>query len=106
MKTKLPLVVARDVANHLVAYLKPNCKRIEVAGIIAALIKDGPIVAPPRVERPAPEPAVSMVAEIEADAGLAGSYLRGVRNAQKNQDRKKQIVKAKRRKKKAEAELV
>ena len=34
MKTKLPLAVARDVANQLVAYLKPNCKRIEIAGSI------------------------------------------------------------------------
>lgn len=34
MKTNLPLAVARDVANQLVGYLKPNCKRIEVAGSI------------------------------------------------------------------------
>ncbi len=34
MKTKLPLATARDIAGQLVDYLKPNAKRIEVAGSI------------------------------------------------------------------------
>lgn len=53
MKTKLPLAVARDVAAQLVAYLKPNCKRIAVAGSIRRCrleIGDIEIVCIPKVE--------------------------------------------------------
>lgn len=34
MKTKMRLDMARDVANQLVTYFQPDCKRIEVAGSI------------------------------------------------------------------------
>lgn len=72
---------------------------------IAAVLRQGPIVAPKRVERPAPTQAmiIEMAAEIEPDAGLVGSYLKGVRNAQKKQDKDKAIAKNSRRRKKKEA---
>lgn len=67
---------------------------------IAAVLRQGPIVAPKRVERAAVQPAViELSAEIEPDSGLMGSYLKGVRNAQKKADKTKAIVKAKRRRK-------
>lgn len=68
---------------------------------IAAVLRQGPIVAPERVERAAPvAPAViELAAEIEPDSGLMGSYLKGVRNAQKKAGKTEQIVKAKRRRK-------
>ena len=53
MKTKLPLAVARDVANQLVEQMAPHCKRIEVAGSIRRCrleIGDIVIVCVPTVE--------------------------------------------------------
>lgn len=53
MKTKLPLAVARDVANQLVEQMAPHCKRIEVAGSIRRCrleIGDIEIVCVPTVE--------------------------------------------------------
>ena len=63
---------------------------------IAAMLKQGPIVTPKRVERPVIQPAPA----VEDDTGLAGKYLKGVKNAQKKADKTAAIVKAKRRKKK------
>lgn len=53
MKTKIPLAVARDVANQLVEQLTDACKRIEVAGSIRRCrleVGDLEIVAIPTVE--------------------------------------------------------
>jgi DNA polymerase/3'-5' exonuclease PolX len=52
MKTKIPLAVAREVANQLVEQMAPACKRIEVAGSIRRCrleIGDIEIVAIPTV---------------------------------------------------------
>lgn len=67
---------------------------------IAAVLKQGPIVAR-HVERTAIQPAP----ETAEETGLAASYLKGVKNAQKRADKTAAIVKAKRRKKKT-TELV
>lgn len=68
---------------------------------IVQVLRQGPIV-PRVVERPVVP--VDVVPE-PADDGLAGSYLKGVKNAHKNVEKKAQIVKAaqaKRRKKQVE----
>lgn len=73
---------------------------------IVQVLKQGPIV-PRVVERPVVQDPVEPE---PADDGLAGSYLKGVRNAHKNVEKKTAIVKkapAKRRKKQTtETELV
>lgn len=53
MKTKIPLSLAKDVANQLVEQMTPHCKRIEVAGSIRRCkpeIGDIEIVSIPTVE--------------------------------------------------------
>lgn len=73
---------------------------------IAAVLKQGAIVAPARVERPEPtQPVLVPEAEPVVDKGLE-VFLKGVKNAQKKADQKEAIVKSKRRKKKQVAESV
>lgn len=68
------------------------------AGIVAVL-KQGPIVAPKRVERPSPQPATEPDTGPVTDKALE-VFLKGAKNAQKKADKTAAIVKAKRRKKK------
>lgn len=71
---------------------------------IAAVLKQGPIVAPERVERvETVQPVLVPEAEPVTDKALE-VFLKGVKNAQKKADQKEAIVKAKRRKKKQVAE--
>ena len=71
---------------------------------IAAVLKQGPIVAPARVERPRPQPAPAPDHDPVTDKALE-VFLKGAKNAQKKADKTAAIVKAKRRKKKT-TELV
>lgn len=67
---------------------------------IAAVLKQGPIVAPVRVERTEPaQPVLVPEAAPVTDKALE-VFLKGVKNAQKKADQKEAIVKSKRRKKK------
>jgi len=78
--------------------LLAECINTHRAGI-AAVLRQGPIVAPIRVERPEPAPVAATEAVSEViDRGLE-VFLKGAKNAQKKADQKEQIVKAKRRKK-------